>query len=619
MQMASDDGLRVLHRLHCARCGSVTPLVAGDRDCYIETMAKHTKYGWDLNLFTRETRTTRPSPAPRTNGVTAADEAWVDEEVAKLAGSGVIEKAPLPATSDGENEESWISPIFVVRKTVIRRPGEAIPEDDVVPQSWPEPERLLSSACDIVGFTLACTGKRRLVMDLREVNELFDAPRFLFPGIGPALREAGPGAFIASGDYSSFFHAVPLHPAGRKFVRFQWKGATWQFRRLCFGLNLAPFVACLYSGEVVRAVEAEAKRRQIELSISAHIDDVVMVTQRKEAACHEEVRGIYETLSSSAGLTVNREKWQPFSRRATVLGIDVDMRGEVATAQPGPGKWDKLAREMELLWALLGADGAIKSWKAPIPFRLFEKICGRVGYFSDVVRGGNARRRGVMNILANPRLAVDPRKDSLTRRHLEWWRARALAYAETRGPPPTPFPGSPIQLMSLETILAAGDASERTVTGALEGPQGTLDAHWSVQLSGMTKELPRAARSSTAREFVGLLAAAKAVLAKAAKVDDGPRILVYFTDNAATAVWSIKGPRHDSLARTWEEVSDQLGMRSVMGVACWTERSTLATFDQAGKTEGVPGPGQWVLDRHTTEKTCQFEWRFDLTVGEWCE
>jgi len=94
--------------------------------------------------------------------------------------------------------------------------------------------------------------------------------------------------------------------------------------------------------------------------------------------------------------------------------------------------------------------------------------------------------------------------------------------------------------MSLETILAAGDASEDTVTGALEGPPGTLDTVWEVQLTGMTKDLPRAARSSTAREFVGLLASAKAVLARAADAGEGPRILVYFTDNAATAMWSIK-------------------------------------------------------------------------------
>jgi len=40
-------------------------------------------------------------------------------------------------------------------------------------------------------------------------------------------------------------------------------------------------------------------------SISAHIDDMAMVTPRED---HEVIREIYETLSSSAGLTIHREK-----------------------------------------------------------------------------------------------------------------------------------------------------------------------------------------------------------------------------------------------------------------------------------------------------------------------
>ena len=39
----------------------------------------------------------------------------------------------------------------------------------------------------------------------------------------------------------AYFH-IPIHKSSRPYLRFQWRGAVYQFRALCFVLSTASFI-----------------------------------------------------------------------------------------------------------------------------------------------------------------------------------------------------------------------------------------------------------------------------------------------------------------------------------------------------------------------------------------
>ena len=48
------------------------------------------------------------------------------------------------------------------------------------------------------------------------------------------------GLFMCKLDLKDAFHSIHIHPAGRRWFRFQWQGVMWQYRWLPFGLSDAP-------------------------------------------------------------------------------------------------------------------------------------------------------------------------------------------------------------------------------------------------------------------------------------------------------------------------------------------------------------------------------------------
>ena len=53
------------------------------------------------------------------------------------------------------------------------------------------------------------------------------------------------------------YYAVPIHPESRKYLRFQFKGTTYEFRCLPFGLSLAPRVFTRILRPIVAKLRSE--------------------------------------------------------------------------------------------------------------------------------------------------------------------------------------------------------------------------------------------------------------------------------------------------------------------------------------------------------------------------
>jgi hypothetical protein len=588
MPMVDPDALLIVHRRHCHICQSKGGPISAMGGCYIEPLYEATREGWDLQMFRKPTversRVKNTATDERRNAVPKEEEAWVEAYVRGLLSGRVIEEVTT-SSGDADDDDGWVSPIFVVRKAVVKGKDEPLSEEESADFGWRGDERRLADACQAVGFQLVATGKRRLVIDLRDANENFVNLPFQFPGLSAVLPALKRGSRVACGDYSAFFHSVPLRPSSRRFVRFRWGGTTYQFTRLCFGFALAPLIACIYSAEAVEAIRATLAAASLRAAVTAHVDDVIIALEAGPKGDEETARKEYVEISSTMGLVVNREKWKDFSTRQVALGIQLDTSATNSdpTAQPSEDKWGRLAREFKLLAALDEA-------RVRIPLRLVEKIAGRVGFYSDVVRGGHARRRGVMICLARTMKGLaKPTTEPMSVRHLRWWEQIADRYVA--GTPPTvPQPGSPVQLKAAGVWWAAGYAGEEGAAGALcRTPKGELTSIWGVGFryrGAIPQNRPPGtkAASSTTREFVGALAAGEAALRLRPDGESGtPTLVCYACDNAALAVWTTKGPQGNSLALKWESLTDRLGERDMTRTGLWTPRRTVAVYDRVAK------------------------------------
>jgi hypothetical protein len=122
------------------------------------------------------------------------------------------------------------------------------------------------------------TGDLRPVLNLRPLNKFLTAPKFKMETLTNICRMLKPNHWLTSIDLSDAFLHVAVHPASRKYLRFRWGAASYQFRTLPFGLSLSPFVFT----KIVRPILKWAREKGIR--ISAYLDDILIAARTKEEA-----------------------------------------------------------------------------------------------------------------------------------------------------------------------------------------------------------------------------------------------------------------------------------------------------------------------------------------------
>ena len=91
------------------------------------------------------------------------------------------------------------------------------------------------------------SGKKRLILDLRHVNQFLYKCRFRCEDLSIAKEVLNPGDFMFTFDLKSGYHHVEIFPEHRKYLSFAWtfsSGRTrfFQFSVLPFGLTSAPYL-----------------------------------------------------------------------------------------------------------------------------------------------------------------------------------------------------------------------------------------------------------------------------------------------------------------------------------------------------------------------------------------
>jgi len=84
------------------------------------------------------------------------------------------------------------------------------------------------------------TGDHRPVIDLSTLNQFLTCPTFQMDTAESVRAALQPGMWATSIDLKDAYFHIPIHPAYRKYLRFQVLGEVYQFRALPFGLNVAP-------------------------------------------------------------------------------------------------------------------------------------------------------------------------------------------------------------------------------------------------------------------------------------------------------------------------------------------------------------------------------------------
>jgi hypothetical protein len=122
------------------------------------------------------------------------------------------------------------------------------------------------------------SGGQRFILNASRVNRQLDCPSFRMSTLArivPLLRR---GDFLTSVDLTWAFMSVPVAPGSRPLLSFRFRGQTYEFRAMPFGLCSAPRSFT----KMLLPVLAKLRERFPGLRVWAYIDDLLIATRSRQ-------------------------------------------------------------------------------------------------------------------------------------------------------------------------------------------------------------------------------------------------------------------------------------------------------------------------------------------------
>ena len=155
------------------------------------------------------------------------------------------------------------------------------------------------------------------MIDLSCLNRHLDSPTFWMETAERIRCFLHPNHWVTSRDLKEAYFHIPIHPAYRKYLRFQVEDEYFQFRALPFRISTAPWLFT----QVVKEVKRIVHRRGIQLF--QYLDDWLIQVESKELCAQHTQRVL---LCPEMGLVVNHQKSELTpSRQFLFLGYMFDM------------------------------------------------------------------------------------------------------------------------------------------------------------------------------------------------------------------------------------------------------------------------------------------------------
>ena len=174
------------------------------------------------------------------------------------------------------------------------------------------------SVCSPLSVVVSGSCKKRLVVNLRHVNQYLWKQKFKYEDLRVAMMMFNKGELMFAFDLKSGYHHVEIVKHHRRFLGFHWDNVYYTFTVLPFGLSSAPYAFTKLMRPVVRYWRCTG------LKAVVYLDDGLCAVKGKEEACAAS-QWVQSTLQR-AGLVVNESKstWHP-SHVVQWLGFVVDL------------------------------------------------------------------------------------------------------------------------------------------------------------------------------------------------------------------------------------------------------------------------------------------------------
>jgi hypothetical protein len=136
-------------------------------------------------------------------------------------------------------------------------------------------QKLLEKPTVVNPLTVAVNadGKRRLVLDLRNVNPLVHVSKYKFEDIRAVSTLLTKNCFMVTFDLKSGYHHVDINVHYNQSLRFECKGAYYNFVSLPFGLSSAGLIFSKVLKELVK------HWRTLSIPIVLYLDDIILIAK----------------------------------------------------------------------------------------------------------------------------------------------------------------------------------------------------------------------------------------------------------------------------------------------------------------------------------------------------
>ena len=141
--------------------------------------------------------------------------------------------------------------------------------------------------------------KFRLILDLRNVNEYCEVPKFNYSDINSVIELIEPKDQLVTLDIKSGFHHLKIHKDFTDFLGFYFEGVYYKFIVLVFGLNASPY----FFHKTLRPLVEHLANRNIKCII--YVDDFLLCAKDNLICEH---RDYLLSLLQKLGWTINKEK-----------------------------------------------------------------------------------------------------------------------------------------------------------------------------------------------------------------------------------------------------------------------------------------------------------------------